>query len=380
MKRYEMTPALRTGNEMIDSEHQRIFDEANALLEACQAGQARKNLREMAEFLADYVGVHFSDEENLQIQSEYPDYANHKKFHEWYKNELRKNLNAARNEPNLFNVLGQINRIMEILLKHIQTEDTRLAKWVRDQQGGKTSGSAPERTVSKETGFSSAFQSVSGKKEVELRTLVDMAQLQKQQELFAEATGMTCAVVDLSGRYLTRGSGSSSFLSRYSQGKHEELLEFTEALVIDGYQVGSIVGGVLMSEQADNSQITQSSVSAAGQLFAEMLNYWINTMAENRKCAGSKSAFQEEAYRVQDAIRQIKSRAKGLEQTATMEKMLSLNAAIEAGRAGKAGVGFAVVAEEIGRMANESAAVYREIQELVRQVEESMERMEQTGL
>ena len=170
MKRYEMTPALRTGNEMIDSEHQRIFDEANALLEACQAGQARKNLREMAEFLADYVGVHFSDEENLQIQSEYPDYANHKKFHEWYKNELRKNLNAARNEPNLFNVLGQINRIMEILLKHIQTEDTRLAKWVRDQQGGKTSGSAPERTVSKETGFSSAFQSVSGKKEVELPT------------------------------------------------------------------------------------------------------------------------------------------------------------------------------------------------------------------
>ena len=39
MKRYEMTPA-RTGNEMIDSEHQRIFDEANAPLEACQAGQA----------------------------------------------------------------------------------------------------------------------------------------------------------------------------------------------------------------------------------------------------------------------------------------------------------------------------------------------------
>ena len=34
------------------------------------------------------------------------------------------------------------------------------------------------------------------------------------------------------------------------------------------------------------------------------------------------------------------------------------------------------MAEEIGRMANESAAVYREIQDLVRQVEESMARLE----
>ena len=99
-------------------------------------------------------------------------------------------------------------------------------------------------------------------------------------------------------------------------------------------------------------------------------------MADQKDCSG-RSSFQKEAGQVQEAIRQIKSRAKGLEQTATMEKMLSLNAAIEAGRAGKAGVGFAVVAEEIGRMANESAAIYREIQDLVRQVEESMKRMEQ---
>ena len=89
----------------------------------------------------------------------------------------------------------------------------------------------------------------------------------------------------------------------------------------------------------------------------------------------SVEAFAKEEKKVRDAVGQIKYKAKGLEQTATMEKMLSLNAAIEAGRAGKAGVGFGVVADEIGRMANESAAVYQEIQELVKQVEESMERL-----
>lgn len=379
MKQYRMTPSLRTGNKMIDTEHQRIFDEANVLLKACHEGHAREHLREMAEFLADYVGIHFSDEEDLQIRMKYPDYPEHKEFHEWYKKELRKNLDAARTEPNMFNVLGQINRVMEVLLKHIETEDTRLAKWVKERES-ETVGRAEEHRVSSDIGFSSAFQSVSGKKEVDLRALIDMAQLQKQQELFAEATGMACAVADLSGRYITKGSGSSIFLSRYAQGRHEELLEFTESLVIDGYQVGMVVGGVVESEQMENSHVTRSSVTAAGQMFAEMINYWINTVAEEKRGAGSQSAFEKEAHHVQEAIHQIKNRAKGLEQTATMEKMLSLNAAIEAGRAGKAGVGFAVVAEEIGRMANESAAVYREIQDLVRQVEESMDRLEQNDL
>lgn len=376
MKRYVMTPALRTGNEMIDTEHQRIFDEINGLMEACQAGRARAQLKEMAEFLTDYVAVHFSDEENLQIEFQYPDYNNHKKFHDWYKIELTKSLNSVREETNKFQVLRTIERLTETLLRHIEAEDTRLAKWVREKDQKKTDVQA-ERTTSSNIRFVSAFQPASGKKEMDLHALADLSGLQKHQELFAEATGMTCAVMDLSGRYLNRGSGSSVFLNRYAQGRHEELIEFIEPLILDGYQAGSIIGGIVKDERNGGSRITPSSVLAAGKLFAETVNYWFNTrMADQKDCSG-RSSFQKEAGQVQEAIRQIKSRAKGLEQTATMEKMLSLNAAIEAGRAGKAGVGFAVVAEEIGRMANESAAIYREIQDLVRQVEESMKRMEQ---
>ena len=70
------------------------------------------------------------------------------------------------------------------------------------------------------------------------------------------------------------------FCSRYSQGRHEELLEFTEALVIDGYQVGMVVGGVVESEQDGKQPCDQISVySSRTDIFAEMLNYWINTVA-----------------------------------------------------------------------------------------------------
>ena len=85
--------------------------------------------------------------------------------------------------------------------------------------------------------------------------------------------------------------------------------------------------------------------------------------------------FNQESEHVQEAMKKIRIKARELEQTAVTEKMLSLNASIEAGRAGKAGVGFSVVAEEIGRMANESSAVYAEIRQLVDSVTSSMKAM-----
>ena len=376
MKRYEMTPALRTGNELIDMEHERILEEANALLDACQAGNARNHLTEIADFLEDYVAVHFTDEENLQTEYDYPDYPNHKKFHEWYKKELKKNLTVAKTESNVFQVLGSINRIMEILIKHIGTEDSRLAKWVREKSGSSNELPA-EQTSSGELQFKSSFQVVAGTKKTDLHALVDSEQLRNRQELFTEATGMSCAVMDLSGCIVVKGSGSPAFMNLYTKGKHDELLEFKEELILNGHQVGSLIGGISKEEAGVNRHLTQKSVSAAGKLFAETVNYWFNALSENAAGSRDKSVFYEEAGHIEEAIRQIKGRAKGLEQTATMEKMLSLNAAIEAGRAGKAGVGFAVVAEEIGRMANESAAVYREIQDLVHQAEESILKMEQ---
>ena len=157
--------------------------------------------------------------------------------------------------------------------------------------------------------------------------------------------------------------------------KHNELREFTQDLTVGGFRAGTVIGGIVLGDYPGDSAPSQEVVSASGQLLAEMLNLWANALYYRKSNADSVEAFAKEEKKVRDAVGQIKYKAKGLEQTATMEKMLSLNAAIEAGRAGKAGVGFGVVADEIGRMANESAAVYQEIQELVKQVEESMERL-----
>ena len=46
MEKYVLTQDLVTGNELIDSEHRKIFDEVNTLLDACSKGKGkRKSLK-----------------------------------------------------------------------------------------------------------------------------------------------------------------------------------------------------------------------------------------------------------------------------------------------------------------------------------------------
>ncbi|MCI5501627.1 MAG: methyl-accepting chemotaxis protein [Lachnospiraceae bacterium] len=55
--------------------------------------------------------------------------------------------------------------------------------------------------------------------------------------------------------------------------------------------------------------------------------------------------------------------------------MLALNASIEAARAGKAGAGFAVLAEETGNTAKKSAAIYKDITDSVNNIAQAMYRL-----
>ena len=94
---YSFTPDLETGNAKIDEQHKQLIAAINDLLAACSKGQGRDQLKTTAQFLYDYTTKHFADEEKLQLASKYPDYINHKKYHEGFKKDVLdiiKQLNA----------------------------------------------------------------------------------------------------------------------------------------------------------------------------------------------------------------------------------------------------------------------------------------------
>lgn len=74
--------------------------------------------------------------------------------------------------------------------------------------------------------------------------------------------------------------------------------------------------------------------------------------------------------RLGESSQQISKVVGLIEQIAMQTNLLAINASIEAARAGEEGRGFAVVAEEVGELANQSAAASREIEEIVENIQQ----------
>jgi hemerythrin len=129
---YAFTPDLATGNNMIDSQHKELIKAIDDLLTACNSGQGRAQLEPTLKFLSDYTAKHFGDEEALQLQYKYPDFANHKCLHEGFK-QVVKDLGAQLcKEGPTITLVGKVNsEIGGWLIKHIKREDVKVAAHIK---------------------------------------------------------------------------------------------------------------------------------------------------------------------------------------------------------------------------------------------------------
>jgi hemerythrin len=132
---YQWDTSLETGHAKIDNQHKQLIAALNGIIEASQQGKAKDEIFKTLDFLTGYTVMHFSTEEKLQVQYNYPDYPVHKRYHDEFKVTVGELIKKVQREGPTEEMIALVTgTIGDWLLNHIKGDDFRMAAYVKSRE------------------------------------------------------------------------------------------------------------------------------------------------------------------------------------------------------------------------------------------------------
>ena len=129
------TPGMSVGIAKVDEQHRELFVRLNRLVAAIRRGAGGTELNSTVDFLGEYVHKHFSEEEELMAEHQYPQLESHRKLHAKFIADLEAiKARLASGDEDSDTIASELHlELRDWLVRHIIGVDKVFGRWAEER-------------------------------------------------------------------------------------------------------------------------------------------------------------------------------------------------------------------------------------------------------